>query len=130
LPGQTVVLRGKWTHGIFGVEEWKFVSKSGEGPPEIKADDLAKDLAENPEETKKRWADKIIVVSGKIQDTKGGVTLTPPGKEPRVFCWFYAQSLTPPSGAIKFRVGQQIKVVGKFEGLSGQIGICEIVELK
>jgi hypothetical protein len=131
LPGQTVVLRGKWTHPIFGVENWTFVKASGDGPPEVKAEDLLKELSENLAEAKRRWADKIIVVSGKIQDLpKGGINFAPPGKEPRLICWFYDQSLTTPTGRIKFQKGQQVKLVGKFEELSGQVGICELIELK
>jgi hypothetical protein len=132
LPGQQIVLRGKWTHSIFGVESWTFVSASGEGPPKISADQLAKDLAADTEATKQKWGDKLMVVNGEITDLPaGGFLLTPPGKDPKVLCWFYGHVLEQPKGKpkITLRKGQKITVVGKYEALGGQIGLCEIVEL-
>ena len=120
LPGQTVRVLGQCKASIMAfLQPCKILEVTGDPPPSITADALAKTFAENPRETEEKWKNKFIIVTGIVKEVT---------KEKGKDFWNVLLESTPASPMIEpnvfsereikdVRPGQQIRILCKTYGL-------------
>jgi hypothetical protein len=133
LPGQSVTLRGKAK--AFD-SQWEIVNVTGKGPPELTAELLAKEFAADPAGTNKKYDKKMVVLTGKLYEVKGGLQFTPDKATPRIYGWY--QQTSPEAQKERtqaFKVGNTVRVVGWYQATgdakmpSFQIGMIELINV-
>jgi hypothetical protein len=117
LPGQKVTLLGTPASHSPALGDCVITEVSGNGPPNISADDLAAEWKANAEAATKKYRDRNVIVKGRIAKIESDgntlplVILKTQAAEPIVFCAFNNQYHKRKIGLAP---GQEITVVGSF----------------
>jgi len=114
MPGQTVTLRALCEPG-FGIRDWKILRVEGAAPPEMSAEQFAKDYAADKEGMDKKFKDKYLIFTGTIQSVdakKRIIQLTPSEVKPAIECFFIDESLKVAERNGWFKKGAPVRVLG------------------
>jgi hypothetical protein len=129
MPGQTVFLRGRCEPRL-GVRGWVIANVTGDPPPTVAAEDLAREVETDPDGASKKYRGKYLIVTGRITKLEDNiVSLTPPGQKTVVKCGFPAASRKEEERNKTLQVGQKIKVLGESILGGAQLSLCELVEV-
>jgi len=126
MPGQTVSLRAKPEPLEM---TWQIIKVTGNGPPELTAEQLRKDLDSDRAGTNAKYAGKLVVLSGRVVyvGVAGDIALEAPKQA--INCYFHGGSAAENERNSSFKKGQKVRVFGKFEVGDQSLSNCELVDV-
>jgi hypothetical protein len=118
-PGQTVTLRlGQST--LAGPIDCLIVKTEGPAPPELTADQLAKELDADKDGTTKKYKGKHILVKGKWQASKEEpfvrVVLSSPNVKPEITCDLVREAADAGKKNGWVKAGEEVRILAEFTG--------------
>lgn len=123
-PGQSVVIRGKLTNGIFGPElQDAIVMKVNDAgkPPEVTVDQLADELLKDPKAFEEKYANKWIVLQGTLEEYSSFASHLKPAKEVKFSVSLSAGDMGRHHTQFKtHKPGEAVRIVGKVSSIDAE----------